>query len=120
MVNERARQEAYVRGVEDCAHQEINRARQETKHWQQQLETADRANKDPVAALEAQRDGLFEQLRKTEKELAVSAGQVAGLEKALSKTQASKSSRSRTGRAKSATAAAVNPSSKKESRGIQT
>jgi chromosome segregation ATPase len=111
---ERARQEAYVRGVEDRAHQEIDRARQEAKHWQQQLETADRANKDAVTALQTQRDGLFEQLRKTEKELAVSAGQVAGLEKALSKTQASKSSRSKTGRAKSATAAAVTHRRKKD------
>lgn len=88
VASERVRQEAYVRGLEDRALQEIDRARQESKHWQQRLETADRVHNDAVTALQAQRDGLLEQLRKTEKELAVSAGQVAGLEKALSNTQA--------------------------------
>lgn len=101
VVSERARQEAYVRGLEDRAHQEIDRARQEAKHWQQLSETADRAHQDGIMKLRTQRDGLLEQLRVAEKELAVSAGLVVGLEKALAKTRpiAPKSSRSKTRRA---------------------
>ncbi|HEV2621827.1 MAG TPA: DNA-binding protein [Frateuria sp.] len=102
--SERTRQEAYIRGLEDRAHQEIDRARQETKHWQQLSETTDRAHQDAITKLLAQRDGLFERLRMAEKELAVSAGQVAGLEKALSKTRLAKPSKSKTGRAKKAAA----------------
>ncbi|SEI89528.1 DNA-binding protein [Frateuria terrea] len=84
---ERARQEAYVRGVEDHAHQEIDRARQDAKHWRQQYETSDHSHRDAVAALQTQRDGLREQLRQVEQDLAGYIGQVTALEKALTKAR---------------------------------
>jgi len=42
---ERARQEAYVRNLEDRAHQEVDRLRQEAKQWQQRFEAAERTHR---------------------------------------------------------------------------
>lgn len=81
---ERARQEAYVRNLEDRAHQEVDRLRQETKQWQQRLETAERLHRDTESSLRTELGALRDQLRDSDREIARYAGQVAGLEKALS------------------------------------
>lgn len=82
---ERARQEAYVRSLEDRGHQEVDRLRQETKQWQQRLEVAERSHRDAETTLRNELGVVRDQLRSSEKENARCAGQVAGLEKALSK-----------------------------------
>lgn len=84
---ERARQDAYVRSLEDRAHQEIDRARQEAKHWQHRLETAEKSHAGTVLALDAQRASAQDQLRNAEKEVARQAGQIVALEKALADAQ---------------------------------
>lgn len=81
---DRARQEAYVRNLEDRAHQEVDRLRQETKQWQQRLETAERSHRDTESSLRTELGALRDQLRDSDREIARYAGQVAGLEKALS------------------------------------
>jgi chromosome segregation ATPase len=81
---ERARQEAYVRNLEDRAHQEVDRLRQETKQWQQRLETAERSHRDTESSLRTELGALRDQLRDSDRDIARYAGQVAGLEKALS------------------------------------
>jgi chromosome segregation ATPase len=80
---ERLQQAAYLRGVEDRAHQEIDRARQDAKQWQQRYEGTERAQREALSALQAQREGLLDQLRTLEQAAAAHAGHVAGLEKAL-------------------------------------
>ena len=82
---ERARQEAYVRNLEDRAHQEVDRLRQETKKWQQRLEVAEQSHRDAETALRNELGTVRDQLRSSEKEIARYVGQIAGLEKALSK-----------------------------------
>ncbi|HJW07587.1 MAG TPA: hypothetical protein VJ527_13945 [Rhodanobacter sp.] len=52
---------AHVRGIEDRAHQEIDRARQETKQWQHHHEAAERSYRDAVQALEARCEALQKQ-----------------------------------------------------------
>ncbi|PXV51834.1 replication region DNA-binding N-term [Dyella jiangningensis] len=81
---ERARQESYVRNIEDRAHQEVDRLRQETKQWQQRLENAERSHRDTESSLRTELGALRDQLREADREIARYAGQVAGLEKALS------------------------------------
>lgn len=82
---ERVRQEAYVRNLEDRAHQEVDRLRQEAKQWQQRLEAAERLHRESESSLRTELETLRAQLRSSEKEVARYAGQIAGLEKALSK-----------------------------------
>ncbi len=82
---ERARQEAYVRNLEDRAHQEVDRLRQDAKQWQQRLEAAERSHRDAETTLRKELGALRDQLRDADREIARYAGQVAGLEKALSK-----------------------------------
>jgi chromosome segregation ATPase len=81
---ERNRQEAYVRNLEDRAHQEVDRLRQEAKQWQQRLETAERSHRDTESSLRTELGALRDQLRDADREIARYVGQVAGLEKALS------------------------------------
>ncbi|MDW2981748.1 DNA-binding protein [Rhodanobacter sp. KK11] len=80
---ERARQEVYVRNLEDRAHQEVDRLRQESKQWQQRHETAERVHREAEAGRVVEQDALKEQLRRAEHETARLAGQVSALEKAL-------------------------------------
>lgn len=82
---ERARQEAYVRNLEDRAHQEVDRLRQDAKQWQQRLEIAERSHRDAETTLRNELGAARDQLRSSEKEIARFAGQIAGLEKALTK-----------------------------------
>ena len=82
---ERARQEAYVRNLEDRAHQEVDRLRQDAKQWQQRLEAAERSHRDAETTLRSELAALRDQLRSSEKEIARYAGQIAGLERVLSK-----------------------------------
>ncbi|GAB3038492.1 hypothetical protein GCM10027285_23100 [Oleiagrimonas citrea] len=82
---DRAQQEIHLRNIEDRAHQETDRARQESKQWQRRFELAERAHRDAIADLQEQRDQLHERLQSAEHELARCTGQIAGLEKALSK-----------------------------------
>jgi len=92
--SERARQETYVRNLEDRAHQEVDRLRQESKQWQQRLEAAERAHREAERLLQLEQNTLRDQLRSAEQAAARHAGQVAALEKALSETR-TKSSRKR-------------------------
>ncbi|MBD8880869.1 DNA-binding protein [Rhodanobacter sp. 7MK24] len=85
---ERERTMAHVRAVEDRAHQEIDRARQETKQWQQRLEAAERSYRDAVQALEVRCEALQEQSRNAEKEVARLSGHVAALETSLANASA--------------------------------
>ena len=78
----------HIRAVEDRAHQEVDRARQEAKQRQQRLETAERAHRDAIEVLEAQGAASQRQLHKTEKEAARLAGQIAALETSLAKAMA--------------------------------
>ncbi|WP_445143313.1 DNA-binding protein [Dyella sp. Tek66A03] len=81
---EHERRETHIRAVEDRAHQEVDRARQDARQWQQRHEAAERAHRDAVTALQKQHDSAVEQMRRLEQEVARQAGQVAALEKALS------------------------------------
>lgn len=85
---ERARQEAYVRNLEDRAHQEVDRARQEAKQWQHRHETAEQSHREALLALEARCDASQEQSQQAEKEVARLLGQVAALETSLAKASA--------------------------------
>ena len=81
---ERERQEAHIRAAEDRAHQEVDRARQEAKQWQQRHETVERLSRDAVAAIKSRHDSAIDQVRHLEQEVARQTGQIAALEKALS------------------------------------
>jgi chromosome segregation ATPase len=81
---ERERQETQIRAIEDRSYQEVDRARQDAKQWQQRHELTERAHRDAVAAMENRYDASSDQVRRLEQEIARQAGQVAALEKALS------------------------------------
>ncbi|MBD8873729.1 DNA-binding protein [Rhodanobacter sp. DHB23] len=82
---ERERTAAHLRAVEDRAHQEIDRARQETKQWQHRHEAAERSYRDGGQALEARCEALQKQWQQAEKEVARLSGHVAALETSLAK-----------------------------------
>lgn len=82
---ERERQEAHIRVVEDRSHQEVDRARQDAKQWQQRFEAAERIHQGAIASLQEQLDALRSQLRRAENDVARHVGLIAGLEKALAK-----------------------------------
>ncbi|TAL63695.1 MAG: DNA-binding protein [Burkholderiaceae bacterium] len=86
----RTRQEEHVRNVENRAHQEIDRLRQDAKQWQQRHEEALRSLRDAETAFQRDQQSLRDQLRSAEREIAVHVGQVAALEKALSRQAAAK------------------------------
>lgn len=80
---ERERTAAHLRAVEDRAHQEIDRARRETKQWQHRLETAEQSYREAVQAQGARSEALQKQLQQAEKEVARLSGHVAALETSL-------------------------------------
>lgn len=84
---ERERTAAHLRAVEDRAHQEIDRARQETKQWQHRHEAAERSYRDGVQALEARCEALQKQWQQAEKEVARLSGHVSALETSLAKAR---------------------------------
>lgn len=85
---ERERTAAHIRAVEDRAHQEVDRARQETKQWQQRHEAAERSYRDAIQILEARCEASHQQLQSAEKDVARLSGQVLVLETSLAKANA--------------------------------
>lgn len=85
---DRARQEAYVRNLEDRAHQEVDRARQEARQWQHRHEAAEQSHREALLALGARCDASQKQSQQAEKEVARLLGQVAALETSLAKASA--------------------------------
>lgn len=85
---ERERNATHVRGIEDRAHQEVDRARQEAKQWQQRHETAERSYREALHALEARCETSQQQSQQAEKAVARLSGQVAALETSLAKASA--------------------------------
>jgi chromosome segregation ATPase len=83
---ERVRQDTYVRTVEDRAHHEIDRARQEAKQWQRRFEASEKSHLVAMAELETQLGAAREQVRAADKEFARQAGQISALEKALAES----------------------------------
>ncbi|RDI97323.1 integrase [Dyella solisilvae] len=83
--SERERQEVHIRAVEDRSHQEVDRARQDAKQWQHRYEAAERGHRDVVTTIQNRCDSAIEQTRHLEQEASRHAGQVAALEKALSR-----------------------------------
>ena len=81
--HERQRAGAHVQAVEDRAHQEVDRARQETKLSQQRLEVAERSHRDAIRTLEVRSETSLKQWQKADKEVARLTGQIAALELAL-------------------------------------
>lgn len=82
---ERERTAAHLRSVEDRAHQEIDRARQETKQWQHRHEAAEQRYREAVQNQGARCEALQKQLQQAEKEVARLSGHVAALETSLAK-----------------------------------
>jgi len=80
---ERERTAAHIRAVEDRAHQEVDRARQETQRWQQGLEAAERDHRDVIRTLEVRSETSLKHLQKAEKEVARLSGQIVALENSL-------------------------------------
>lgn len=89
----REQQESYLRTVENRAHHEIDRARQDAKHWQQRYETLERVHQTALATSQTERDLLSNQLRKADNEVARYSGVVSALERAMAKGQAVASKR---------------------------
>lgn len=86
---ERERTAAHIRAVEDRAHQEVDRARQEAKQWQQRLDAAERSYREALQALEARSEASQKQSQHAEKEVSRLLGQVSALETSLAKASAS-------------------------------
>lgn len=84
MRTERERQETHIRTAEDRAHEEVDRARQDAKKWQQRYEATERAQRDAIAAMQDRHNSIVDQLRRSEQDTARQLGQIAALEKALS------------------------------------
>jgi chromosome segregation ATPase len=85
---ERERLEAHMRAVEDRAHQEIDRARQDAKQWQQRHEVAERSRREAIDTAQKRYDATSSEARHLEQEVARQAGQITALEKALSEAYA--------------------------------
>lgn len=86
--HERERTTAHVQGIEDRAHQEVDRARQEAKQWQQRHEVAEGSYRDALQALETRYEVSRKQSQQAEKEVARLSGQVVALETSLAKASA--------------------------------
>lgn len=78
----------HLRAVEDRAHQEIDRVRQETKQWQHRHEAAKRSYREAVQTQEACSEALQKQWQNAEKEVARLSGHIAALETSLAKASA--------------------------------
>jgi len=85
---ERGRIAAHVQAIEDRAHQEVDRARQETKQWQQRHEAAERTYRDALQALETRCEVLQKQSQIAGKDVARLSGQVSALETSLARASA--------------------------------
>jgi len=85
---ERERTAVHIRATEDRAHQEVDRARQEIKQWQQRHEATERSYREAVQALEARCEASHRQLQTAEKEVARLSGKAAALETSLAKASA--------------------------------
>jgi len=88
---EYAAAQAYIRAVEDRAHQQVDQARQEAKALGQQQERMRREHLKLIAELTTQRDTLEAAVRLAEQAAAHKAGQVAALEAAVSQWRRAKS-----------------------------
>lgn len=86
---ERKRMAAHIQAIEDRAHQEVDRARQEAKQWQQRHEAAERSHRDTVQALETRNETSQKQWQQAEKEVARLSGQVSALEISLARASVS-------------------------------
>lgn len=84
---ERERTAAHIRAIEDRAHQEVDRARQEAKQWQQHLESTERSHREMLQTLEARCQASQKQSQHAEKEVARLLGQVSALETSLAKAK---------------------------------
>ena len=102
---ERERTAAHIRAVEDRAHQEVDRARQEAKQWQQRLDAAERSYRETLHALEARSEASQKQSQQAEKEVSRLLGQVSALETSLAKASASPTTKRAPGSVKSSKAA---------------
>lgn len=80
LTDARQRHDAHLQAVEDRAHREVDRARQETKAVQQRLDTVTREHAQAQAAWEHQRDALLQTQRDLERRVAHEAGRAAALE----------------------------------------
>jgi chromosome segregation ATPase len=85
---ERERTAVHIRATEDRAHQEVDRARQEIKQWQQRHEATERSYREAVQALEARCEASHRQLQTAETEVARLSGKAAALETSLAKASA--------------------------------
>lgn len=90
---ERISQETHVRNLEDRAHQEVDRARQEAKQWQHRYEAAEQSHRETLRALEARCETSLKQSQQAEKEVARLLGQVAALESSLAKASAARNTK---------------------------
>lgn len=82
---ERKRMAAHIQAIEDRAHQEVDRARQEAKQWQQRHEAAERSHRDAIQALDNRHETSQKQWQQAEKEVARLSGQVSALEISLAR-----------------------------------
>jgi DNA repair exonuclease SbcCD ATPase subunit len=83
LTEERQRHDAHVRAVEDRAHAEVDRARQEAKAIQQQLGALQHDHMQAVSAWERERNALQRTMRDLEQRAAHAAGRAAALEARL-------------------------------------
>ncbi|WP_430389979.1 DNA-binding protein [Dyella sp. 20L07] len=79
LMDTRQRHDTHVQTVEDHAHREVDRARQETKAAQQRLSTATREHARALAAWKQQWDALLQTQRDLEQRVAHEAGRAAAL-----------------------------------------
>ena len=82
-VKERERHDAHLSCVENRAHQEVDRARQEAKALREELKLTKRDHAKALAALDQERATLQHALREAETHAATQAGHAAALQSAL-------------------------------------
>ena len=86
-VKERERHDAHLSAVENRAHQEVDRARQEAKALREELKVTKRDHANALAALDQELARLQRALREAETHAAKQAGQAAALQLALARFQ---------------------------------
>ncbi|QNK01375.1 DNA-binding protein [Dyella telluris] len=87
MEAERERRDTHLRAVEDRAHLEVDRARQEAKQWQQRWESSERTSREVHTEMQSRIEMISDRARHLEQELASKMGQVTALEKALAEAR---------------------------------